>query len=135
MANGSPTAAIVSISVGASTEDFSQLLLTKLAPLWQPRHLLAVVDGLCYQVGDFRIRVGEVKQGIGSSQLVRGVAIELAFMNPDEGGLESCDGATQMIMTFWEELSLTGAKEFFSDREDDGFQDVRLWCRMLTLRN
>ncbi|KAI4106942.1 MAG: hypothetical protein L6R37_001941 [Teloschistes peruensis] len=128
-------ATVISIPIGPSTDELNQLLLTRLGPLWQPRQSYSVVDGLGYQVGDFRIRVGEVRQGIGGSQLVRGVAIEIALITPHDDGVESREETEQMIMSFWEELGLTGAKAFFLDRDRGDFQDARLWCRMLTLKS
>lgn len=81
------------------------------------------------------MRVGEVRQGIGGSQLVRGVAIEIALTSQRDDRVESREETEQMIMSFFEELGLTGAKTFLSDREHGDFQDVRLWCRMLTLKS
>ncbi|KAL8692900.1 MAG: hypothetical protein Q9218_002158 [Villophora microphyllina] len=133
-----PDATVISIPSGASTDEFNQLLLTKLGPLWQPRQLLAVVDGLAYQVGAFRMRVGEVRQGIGGSQLVRGVAIEIAVEEQGDGELEDRGSTEKMITTFWAELGLTGGKEFLQthpDKGEDNFQDVRLWSRMLMLKS
>ncbi|KAI4203102.1 MAG: hypothetical protein LQ350_002150 [Teloschistes chrysophthalmus] len=138
-ATQSPTATaaatVISIPIGPSTDELNQLLLTRLTSLWQPRQSYSVVDGLGYQVGDFRMRVGEVRQGIGGSQLVRGVAIEIALTSQRDDRVESREETEQMIMSFFEELGLTGAKTFLSDREHGDFQDVRLWCRMLTLKS
>ncbi|KAL9583521.1 MAG: hypothetical protein Q9212_002661 [Teloschistes hypoglaucus] len=128
-------ATVISIPTGPSTDELNQLLLTRLGSLWQPRQSYSVADGLSYQVGDFRIRVGEVRQGIGGSQLVRGVTIEIALISQRDDGVESREETEQMIMSFWEGLGLTGAKNFFSDRERGDFEDVRLWCRMLTLKS
>ncbi|KAL8708499.1 MAG: hypothetical protein Q9220_006657 [cf. Caloplaca sp. 1 TL-2023] len=132
-----PAASVVAIPSGSSTDGFIQLLLTKLGPLWQQRQLTAVVDGLAFDIGDFRVRAGELRQGVGGAQLVRGVVIEVAHMDGVDAGQDSAD-MEDLIMTFWAELSVKGAKVFSKKEltyQEDGFVNVRLWSKMLMLRN
>ncbi|KAL8949598.1 MAG: hypothetical protein Q9222_004313 [Ikaeria aurantiellina] len=132
-----PVTTVVSIPSGSSTDGFVQLLLTKLGPLWQQRQLTAVVDGLAYNVGDFRIRAGELKQGVGGAQLIRGVVVEVTYTDRGIEEQNSTD-MEESIMAFWEELGAKGAKTLsrkeLADQEDE-FGNVRLWCKILMLRN
>lgn len=131
-----PQTTVAAIPAGPPTDAFTQLLGTKLGPLWQPRQLLAVVDGIAYQVGDFRVRAGELRQGLGGAQLVRGVVVEVAYVGQDDEALGR-SGRETMIIGFWQELGVKGAKQFFKPDlvERDGFEDVRLWCSALMLKS
>ncbi|KAL8726288.1 MAG: hypothetical protein Q9181_006112 [Wetmoreana brouardii] len=130
-------ATVISIPSGPSTDEFNQLLGSKFGPLWQSRQILAVTDGSTYQIGDFRVRAGELRQGIGGAQLVRGVIAEVAYMGQDGEG-DAKGSAEGIITAFWQELGVQGAREFMSTGpggRDDGFEDVRLWCRVLMLKS
>lgn len=131
-----PAANVISLPAGQSTDDFTQILVSRLGPLWQQRQLLAVIDGLAYEVGDFRIKAGELRQGVGGAQLVRGVVVEVTYVG---GGGPVHDGGQteEMITAFWDELGMNGASEFKGSREgkeEDGFDDVRLWSMVLLLK-
>ncbi|KAL8706116.1 MAG: hypothetical protein Q9201_000818 [Fulgogasparrea decipioides] len=120
-----PVATVISISSGPSTDEFNQLLGSKFGPLWQSRQILAVIDGSTYQIGDFRVRAGELRQGIGGAQLVRGVIAEVAYLGQDGQG-EAKGSAERMITAFWQELGVQGVREFLSTGpggRDDGFED------------
>ncbi|KAL8730153.1 MAG: hypothetical protein Q9166_004236 [cf. Caloplaca sp. 2 TL-2023] len=131
-----PVATVVSIPSGPSTDDFTQLLVSRLGPLWQQRQLLAVVDGLAFEVGDFRVRAGELKQGVGGAQLVRGVVVEVAYMG--QGGERQDRAQTEeVITTFWNELGVKGARGFKGGKkgeEEDGLENVRQWSSVLMLK-
>ena len=137
---GTPTdskAVIVSIPSGPSTDDFAQLLVSKLGPLWQPRQLLAVTDGQAYETGGLRTRIGEIKQGAAGAQLVRGVIVEVSYVGQDAALLGKSSVET-IISGFWEQLGVNEAKPYFrpdSGEKADGFEDVRLWCRALLLKS
>lgn len=94
-----------------------------------------MVDGLAYEIGDFKIKAGELKQGVGGAQLVRGVVVEVTYLGetgPEHDGVQ----AEEMIMAFWDELDMKGAKEFRGDerKEEDGVDNVRLWSMALLLK-
>ncbi|KAL9594726.1 MAG: hypothetical protein Q9219_006865 [cf. Caloplaca sp. 3 TL-2023] len=132
-----PVASVISIPAGPSTDQFTQLLVSKLGPLWQQRQTLAVVDGFTFVVGELRVRVGELKQGLGGTHLVRGVLAEVAMIGP-EHQRPGWQLENETIQTFWRELDMKGAREIIGNRVDeqrDGFEDVRLWCRALILKN
>ncbi|KAL8998670.1 MAG: hypothetical protein Q9169_002331 [Polycauliona sp. 2 TL-2023] len=127
---------VISLPAGQSTDDFTQLLMTRLSPLWQQRQLLAVVEGLAYQIGEFRIKAGELRQGVGGAQLVRGVVVEVVHSGEDEGAQDRSQ-TEDMITAFWDELGVSEAKEFRAGGEnkvEDGFEDVRLWSALLMLK-
>ncbi|KAL8853170.1 MAG: hypothetical protein Q9221_002052 [Calogaya cf. arnoldii] len=135
-ATADPAPSVISLPAGQSTDDFIQLLVTRLGPLWQQRQLLAVVDGLAYDIGEFRVRAGELRQSVGGAQLTRGVIVELTHLG--EGGAAH-DGSEkeENITAFWDELGVKGAREFKGSRGEkgeDGFGDVRLWSLVLLLK-
>lgn len=80
--------------------------------------------GQGFEVGDFRVRVGEVRQGIGGTVQGRGVVAEVEYMGGEE---EEGEG---MIRAFWEGLGVRGAREV----GEEGWGDVRRWCEVLRLR-
>lgn len=94
-----------------------------------------MVDGSTFEVGDIRIRVGELRQGLGGAQLARGVAVEVECKNR---GAEEAHGSGQedVIKAFWGELGIKGAREYMTTASETGdeFDDVRTWCRALMLR-
>ncbi|KAL8677588.1 MAG: hypothetical protein Q9186_005997 [Xanthomendoza sp. 1 TL-2023] len=132
-----PVPTVISIPAGPSTDDFTQLLVSRLGPLWQQRQVLAVIDGLAFEIGDFRVRAGELRQGVGGAQLVRGVVVEVAYTGQGGGGQDRSQ-TEEIITVFWDELGVNGAKGFRGGKkgeEEDGFESVRLWCRVLMLKS
>lgn len=79
--------------------------------------------------------MGELRQGLGGAQLVRGVIVELEC---EEGGAGESHGPGKddAIKAFWGELGITGAREYTATASEmrDGIEDVRIWCRALMLR-
>lgn len=125
-------ATIVAVPTGSGSEEFSQLMVSRFAPLWQRRQMTVVNNGQAYEVGAFVIRFGEIreaKQGQGGVQQVRGTIIEVEC---------SGDGGNKMeesIQEFWGELGFPEAKGFFSKfAQDDGFGHVRRWLEAMRLR-
>lgn len=96
-----------------------------------------VFDGSAMEVGDFRIRAGELRNDTGKAQIVRGVIVEVAYLG-EEGDGQDGESGEEMVRAFWEELGVKGAREFKgsdSRETDDGFGDVRLWCKVLMLND
>lgn len=133
-------AAIASIGSGQATDEFVQFLVTKLAPLWTLLKIVSVANGPAYEVGDFRVRVGELRQGVGSSQVLRGIVVEISWAGNGGGsGAEDSDRMEEevegVIKGFWEPLGITGAKEVFQVAGfAEGNGTVRQWLEMLRLR-
>ncbi|KAI4132794.1 MAG: hypothetical protein LQ338_000498 [Usnochroma carphineum] len=122
------TASVISIPAGPSSDEFTQLLLSKFGPLWQRRRYLAVYDGLAFEVGDFRVKAGELKHEVGGAQLVRGVIVEVAYVGQGGDGQDR-EHREEMVTAFWEELGVKGAKEFRGSdggEKDDRFGDAKL---------
>ncbi|KAL9608809.1 MAG: hypothetical protein Q9167_006366 [Letrouitia subvulpina] len=130
--SGEP-ATVIAIPAGAQSEEFIQLLTSKFGPLWQLRQNLTLTNGYAFEVGEVNVRAGEIKQGYGGTQLVRGVVVEV----------ECRDGQQQhdreynenKIRSFWEELNIKGARECSQvSRVDELFVSVRQWCDILRIR-
>lgn len=138
---GETAATISSIASGQATDEFVQFLANKLAPLWTVSKIASVVNGMSFEVGDFRIRVGELRQGIGSSLVLRGIVVEINWAGDGgggEGGGDS-DGMEEesegVIKGFWEPLGVKGWKEVFQVAGSaEGNGKVRQWFEMLRLR-
>ena len=115
----------------------------------------SVANGLAYEVGDFRIRVGELRQGMGSSQVLKGIIVEVNWAGDGgggeggggEGGGEGgggegggdTDGMEEevegVIKGFWEPLGVKGWKAVFQVAGfAEGNGTVRQWFEMLRLR-
>ena len=124
-------AKVISIPSGPSGEEFVQLTMSKLGPLWTPRQILTVINGQHYEVGEFRVRMGEVRQGQGGVQQIRGVAVEVEW----NGGAEDLDVAEDEIKSFWAGLEFKGTREFFRvPGAETDLANVRQWCEALRLR-
>lgn len=141
------TATINSIPVGSATEDFTQLIASKFGPLWQPRQALHVNNGATFEVGDFKVRVGELKQGYaGGTQMGRGAVCEIEWIASQDsrergtGGSKSegedWKSTQRIILEFWSTLAIKGAREvLLVPGMDDGDGSVRQWCEVLRLRS
>lgn len=125
---------IISIPSGGSSEEFTQLILAKFAPLWQQRQALHVSNGVAFEVNGFRIRVGEVKQGYGGgSQVTRGAICEIELLDSD-AGVDGEEGAS-LIRAFWKGTEVKGAKEVLNVSETRrDTNHISQWCEILRLR-
>ena len=129
-------ATIISIPPGGSSEEFIQLMLSKFGPLWQQRQVLGVVNGQAFEVDDFRVRIGEVRQagGGGAGQMGKGAVCEVEWVG---GGEDEADweGAGAVIAGFWEGLGVKGARRVFEVAGlGQGEGSVRQWCEGLRVR-
>lgn len=135
-ASGEP-ATIVSLAAGPSSEDFIQLIVSKFGPLWQQRQILNVGHGHAFEVGDFRVRVGELRQaGSGGGQMGRGAVCEVAWVGEEtEQGKEGWEAGEGVVKGFWEGLALRGAREvYWVPGLGDGEGTIRQWCEILRPR-
>lgn len=132
--SGEP-ATIISIPSGLATEDFIQLAVMKLGASWQQRQTLNVVHGHALEVGDFRIRVGDVRQGSGGgAQNGRGTVVEVQWVGSEEGE-EDWESAEAVIGSFWDGLGVRGARKvFWVPGLAEGEGSVRQWCDILRIR-
>ena len=132
--SGDP-ASMISIPPGPQSEEFLQLVMSKLGPLWQQRQTLNVSHGHTFEVGDFWIRVGELRQGGGgSTQGERGTVVEVQW-NGGEDGEDDWESAEAIVGSFWDGLGVRGAKKVFwvpGLRAGDG--SVAQWCEILRIR-
>ena len=126
------TTNIISIPSGSQTEEFVQLIMTRLGPLWTPRQVLQVSQGLAFEVGDFRVRLGELRQGQSGTQQTKGVVVEIEWMSVD--GID-CSTTQDNIKSFWTSLDIKDAKEYIGVPDfKDNFSNIRQWCKALRLR-
>lgn len=135
-ASGEP-ATIVSIAAGSSSEEFVQLIVTKFGPLWQQRQILSAGSGHAFEVGGYRVRVAELRQGgSGGGQMGRGAVCEVTWIGDEaEQGKEGWDAGEAVVKSFWEGLALRGAREvYWVPGLGDGEGTIRQWCELLRPR-
>ena len=135
-ANTEP-ATVMSIPGGAVSDEFVNLLLAKFGPLWQPRHISQVSNGVTFDIGGFRARVGELKSGFsGAAQIPRGAICELEMISDQkEGNNEDPEAAKAILRGFWEGFNVKGAREVLDVpgiADDEG--RIRQWVEILRLR-
>lgn len=123
---GSEPATIIAIPAGPLSDEFNNLMLSKLGPLWQQRQALHVSGGSSYEVGAFRIRIGELKQGL----VGKGALCEIESL--DE---EDWLSAEAILKAFWEGFGLQGGREVYRvPGLDEGQSSVRQWLEIMRLR-
>ncbi len=128
--SGEP-ATIISIPSGPQTEEFVQLMVSKFGPLWTQRQTLVLGNGQAFEIGDYRVRLGEIRQG--ATSLGRGVVGEVEWVG--EGDEEDWENAEGIIRPFWDQLCVVGARECFQvPGMNQGNGTVRQWCEILRLR-
>ena len=130
-------AVITAVPSGPEGEALVELIRTKMSPLWAQKPTTFVKEGIVYEVADFRVRVGELKQG--QQAQVRGCLVEIEWLGSggevlDEGDWDVAEGA---IRAFWERLDVKGGKEFIRvPGVGKGDLDlVRQYTELLRLRN
>ena len=93
---------------------------------------MAVTNGQAFGVGDFIIRYGELKQGQGSTQQMRGTLVEIEWTGGDDGDWETSEA---VIQGFWKDLEVNGAKSFIRvPGVDMDHANLRQWFDALRLR-
>ena len=130
-----PLGPVVAIPV-ASHDEFVQFVSTRLQPFWAHRQTVHVAQGAAYGVGDFEVRVGEVRAGQGGPAQARGVVVEIAWVRAGAGPA----GAEEAVAAMWDEIDtkdemMRDAKKFFPGTEagQEHFA-ARLWLEVLKLR-
>lgn len=94
-----------------------------------------MVNGHALEVGDFRVRIGDVRQGGGGgAQMGRGTVVEIQWVGGGEGVVD-WDSAEAVIGGFWDGLGVRGARKVFSvPGLAEGEGSVRQWCDVLRIR-
>ena len=93
--------------------------------------------GHAFEIGDFRVRVGELKQGgSGGGQMGRGAVCEVTWVGHEAGReKEDLEAGEVMVKGFWEALALRGAREvYWVPGLGDGEGTIRQWCELLRPR-
>ncbi|OJD30253.1 mediator complex subunit med20 protein [Diplodia corticola] len=129
-------------------EQYSQLLSLKFGALWMYRMGSQVGVGASYSVGEFTVRLGELREKGGQNAL-RGtvVCIQTAKQEsrPDEGEApsaridadEELQAGQALVRDVWSRFSVPQFKETITSRpaapeaDDQLFDEVRLWCEAL----
>ena len=133
---GDAPAAVVAIPV-ASHDEFTQFVGTRLGPLWVYRQTAHVAGGAAYGIGNFNVRFGEVRTGQGSAAQVRGIVVEIEWVeevNVDQARAE------EAIHAIWDEIDtkdgkMKDAKKFFPGTQTgQDFVGERLWFEALKLK-
>ena len=109
-----------------------QLMISRFGPLWTQRQSVQIGNGQAFEAGDFRVKLGEVKQGQGGASQARGTIVELEWMGGDQDDWETAEG---VIGAFWKGLDVQGARELIKVAGvQEGFSNVRQWCEVLRFR-
>ncbi|MCJ1405471.1 hypothetical protein MMC11_008699 [Xylographa trunciseda] len=125
-------AEVFSIPSGPQSENFIHLVVSRMGPLWMARQMLQVSNGQVFEVGDFRIRVGEVTQGHSGIQQVRGTICEIEWTSGNE---DDTTIGEDIIKSFWTALDMRGAREYIGvSGTDEESGNIRQWCDALRLR-
>jgi TATA-binding related factor (TRF) of subunit 20 of Mediator complex len=126
-------ATIISVPSSPAADEFVQLIASRFGALWTRRQVLQVTNGQSYEVENFTVRFGEVremKQGQGGVQHIRGTVVEVKWI-----GKEAKSSKTESIRRFWRDLNIAGAKEYIADVDSDqGLGDVQRWLSAMRLR-
>ena len=94
--------------------------------------MLQVINGQAFEAGDFRVRLGELKQGQGSSQQSKGMIAELEWMAGSENDRAS---AESVVKEFWKGLEIRGAKEYMRGLgTSTGLNTIGQWYEALRTR-
>lgn len=94
-------------------------------------------NGHAFEVGDFRVRVGELRQGgSGGGQMGRGAVCEVTYVGEEaEQGKDGWEAGEAVVKGFWEGLALHGAREvYWVPGLGDGEGTIRQWCEILRPR-
>lgn len=134
------------------------MLTSKYAALWTPKQTVQVQNGHAYAVGEFIIRLGELRL-VGAQQRHLGVIVSIQESvtpvtgeieeNEEPAGLHAGSDSDQLnreglrqteddIQDLWRLFGISNAKEFSNERPGKSrggpFEDIKLWCDLLRLR-
>ena len=132
-----PAVNIMAFQTADATSNYITMVTNKMKPLYSPRHPLSVRNGQAFEVGEFTVRVGELRQGVpGGNALVRGIVVEIGWSTDKDEEREAGDGeGVEMVKAFWNELGIANARQFVAGVDGDEEVEIELWCEALRLRN
>ena len=100
--------------------------MAKMSPLWALRQMVSVVGGVGFEVGDFGVRIGEVRQGVGGGALmVRGAVVEVEWRGGRGGG--SGDGGRRKRREEEEETKREGRRGKNDEEEEEEEEEEDDW--------
>lgn len=130
-------------------EPYSQLLNLKFGALWMYRISSQVTSGASYSLGEFVVRLGELREK-GGQMALRGtvVCIQTAKQESEDQDMELLPGQTDpqdeleagqsLVRDVWSSFGVGAnqARESITSRPpreaaDDTFDEVGLWCDIL----
>ncbi|KAI9795630.1 MAG: hypothetical protein M1835_005415 [Candelina submexicana] len=138
-------ATMVTVPQGQTVE-LVQLMATKMGPLWTQRQTLHVSNGLSYDLQDFKVRLGEVKQG--QNAILKGVIAELEWLagsgshtwgKQKDAETDDWETGELIIRALWEGLDIPGSRETIrvpgvGQEQGKGMDVARQYCEILRLR-
>jgi len=124
--------------------------------LWTPRATLQVSNGYAYDLGEFIIRLGELRQA-GNPPQPRGVVVaitskeaaddsdasssldEPVSIRKEASAQEDYETTQALIQDLWLKFGDNQAKQFTgsvpsADSLVHDFEEVKIWCDLLRLR-
>ena len=137
--NGGASDALAIISIPTNqTEEFNHTITAKMQPLWAMRVVVRVDGGFGIEFGDWRIRIGEVRQtaGGGGQTRVRGCVVEITLISGDDEEDDiSAEDRETLFGGLWEQLDLEGGRPFVNvpgvGGEDKGLDLIRQYMDLL----
>ncbi len=128
------------------TGELVQLMTLKMGPLWTQRQTLHVSNGFSYELQDFKVRLGEVKQGQNATH--KGVIAELewlagsasdTFDKESNTEIDDWEAGEVVISALWEGLDIPGSREMIrapgvGQEQGKGMDLARQYCEILRLR-
>ena len=116
---------IIVIPAPAHTEELTRLLRTRMGPLWTSRQTLIVGNGAAFEIEDFVVRLGVLRQATGT-QATKGVLIEVEWAGDEDEAV----GEAVIMKAFEDKLDLS---ETGVIGRGEGVGLARLYCEVLRL--
>jgi hypothetical protein len=124
------------------TEDGFDVTEKFMGPMWAHRQTLQVYQGVAYEIDEFRVRVGDLRQ-LAPRQQVKGTVVEIQWVRSEDGDEEAEDEmmGEVLIKGFWKKFGMElGEKQVVKEfvrmprvqNEEIGL--VKQWVELLRLR-
>lgn len=130
---------IIAAPASVQTDDFFMFTaLRKMEPLWNLRAMVKVDGGLAFELKDWRVRLGELKQSGAQGPRSRGWVVEIACKETEEEANE--EKFQDEVRDFWADVGkdVDGMKIFTTQQQDIGgdnkFASIKLWMEVLRMR-
>ncbi|KAL9622869.1 MAG: hypothetical protein Q9160_002795 [Pyrenula sp. 1 TL-2023] len=131
---------IIVVPAGLQTDDFFMVTaIRKMESLWNLRVMMKIEGGQSYELEDWKVRFGELKQSGGAQgSRSRGWIVELSCKD-NESRLTGADLEAD-VKELWEDIGkgIDGMKLFVTRQgtssETDKFAAVKLWMEVLRMR-